>query len=202
MNNSHAISSSRITAAAVIWLVIALAAGASGLLASLFPPIPQLILLGLVLVLLAAFWLSSEFKTWCLGIDLKVFMLFNLVRFVGVYFLILYSEGRLPYDIAVPGGWGDIVTAAFAVVLIVFVPASGKTGWSIYFLWNLLGLIDILFVVATAGRLAMAEPQSMSELLKLPLSLLPTFIVPIIIYIHLVIFLRLYNSKKKGYGII
>jgi hypothetical protein len=146
--------------------------------------------------------LSSKFKAWCLGIDLKVFMLFNLVRFVGIYFLILYSGGRLPYDFAVPGGWGDIVTAAFALVLILFVPASNKTGWSIYFLWNLLGLIDILFVAATAGRLAMAAPESMGELLKLPLSLLPTFIVPIIIYIHLVIFLRLYNSKKKGYGII
>jgi hypothetical protein len=129
-------------------------------------------------------------------------MLFNLVRFVGIYFLILYSGGRLPYDFAVPGGWGDIVTAAFALVRILFVPASNKTGWSIYFLWNLLGLIDILFVAATAGRLAMAAPESMGELLKLPLSLLPTFIVPIIIYIHLVIFLRLYNSKKKGYGII
>lgn len=202
MNNSYTISSSKVAKVFIIWLLIAIAAGASGVLASLVPPIPQLILLGLVLVLLAAFWLSSKLKAWCLGIDLKVFMLFYLVRFVGIYFLILYSEGRLPYDFAVPGGWGDIVTAAFALVLILFVPASGKTGWSIYFLWNLLGLIDILFVVATAGRLAMAAPESMGELLKLPLSLLPTFIVPIIIYIHIVIFLRLYNSKKKGYGII
>ena len=175
----------KIAAIAFIWLVIALITGASGGLLSLSPPLPQLILLGLVCVLLLAFWLVRDFRTWCLGADIKVFLLFNLVRFVGVYFLILHAQGKLPYDFAVLGGWGDIVVAALALGLILFIPASGKTGWFLYFLWNLLGFLDILFVVATAGRLAMADPGSMSELLNLPLSLLPTFIVPIIIFIRI-----------------
>jgi hypothetical protein len=55
-------------------------------------------------------------------------------------------------------------------------------------LWNAAGLLDILFVVATASRLALAEPASMSALLRLPLSLLPTFLVPIIIATHVMIF--------------
>lgn len=202
MDNSRPLSTFGIAAATGIWLVIAVIAGASGFLTSLAPPLPQLILLGLLLILIIAFRLSSRFREWSLSVDINVFILFNLVRFIGVYFLILYSEGRLPYDFAVPGGWGDIVIAALAVLLILFVPASGKTGRSLYFIWNILGLADILFVVATAGRLAMAEPESMGELLKLPLSLLPTFIVPIIIYIHIILFLRLYKSKKRGCGAI
>ena len=187
---------------AAIWLILALLAGASGALASLNPPLPQLVLTGLVILLLLAFLLIRGFRDWCLNVDIKVFLLFNLVRFVGVYFLILYSEGRLPYDFAVLGGWGDIVIAALAIILILFVPAGGKGGLWAYFIWNLLGLLDILFVVATASRLALADPSSMSELLKLPLSLLPTFIVPVIIFIHIILFVRLYRSKDSGRGLI
>lgn len=193
-------SSINIAAIAGVWLIIALIAGASGVLASLRPPLPQFILFGLVIISLLSFWRVDGFKSWCIGIDVKVFLLFNLVRFVGVYFLILYAEGRLPYDFAVLGGWGDIVIAALAVGLILFIPSRGKASWFLFFLWNLLGLLDILFVVATAGRLAMADPASMSELLKLPLSLLPTFIVPVIIFVHIVMFVRLKKSKKIGYG--
>ncbi len=192
----------KIAAIAFIWLIIAFLAGASGILAAAVPPLPQLILLGLIFILLLGFWRIPRFRIWSLGVDIKVFLLFNLVRFVGVYFLILYAQGRLPYGFAVPGGWGDIAVAALVVLLILFVPASGKRGWSLYFVWNLLGLLDILFVVATAGRLALANPDSMSELLKLPLSLLPTFIVPILIYIHIILFIRLHKSRKNGYGVI
>ncbi len=195
-------SSMKIAAIAFIWLILALIAGASGNLTSLNPPLPQIILFGLVIIMLLGFWISPKFRGWCLHVDIKVFLLFNLVRFVGAYFLILYAQGRLPYDFAVLGGWGDIVIAALAVVLILFIPARGKAGWFLYFLWNLLGLLDILFVVATAGRLAMADPSSMSELLNLPLSLLPTFIVPIIIYLHIILFVRLHKSMKMGYSVI
>lgn len=192
-------NSMKVAAVASLWLIIALISGASGNLASLNPPLPQMILFALVIILLLAFWLLRDFRAWCLGVDVKVFLLFNLVRFVGVYFLILHAEGRLPYDFAVIGGWGDIIIAALAVGLILFIPARGKAPWFLYFLWNLLGLLDILFVVVTAGRLAMADPGSMSELLKLPLSLLPTFIVPIIIFFHIILFVRLYKSWKSGY---
>jgi hypothetical protein len=54
-----------------------------------------------------------------------------------------------------------------------------------------LGLADILFVVATAARLALADPASMAALLRLPLSLLPTFLVPLIIASHVVLGVRL-----------
>ncbi len=57
--------------------------------------------------------------------------------------------------------------------------------------YALLGLADILFVVATAARLAAANPESMAALLRLPLSLLPTFLVPLIIASHVVLGVRL-----------
>jgi len=46
-------------------------------------------------------------------------------------------------------------------------------------------------VVVTAARLGVADPESMAALLQLPLSLLPTFLVPLIIASHVVLGVRL-----------
>jgi hypothetical protein len=110
---------------------------------------------------------------------------------VGFYFLWLYEHRQLPFAFEVPGGWGDIVLATLAFVLLVLRPGSRV----IYQVWNTLGSADILFVVSTATRLALADSASMAALLRFPLSLLPTFIVPIIIFTHVVIFLRLKGDR-------
>ncbi len=183
-----------------LWLFLALSAGASGVTARLVPPIPQAVLLGLVVIQLLIYAFYPSFRSWCVTVDLRALVLFHVTRFVGIYFLILYSRGRLPYDFAVPGGCGDIAVAVCAVLISVYVKPGYKAGWSIYLLWNVLGFADILFVVFTATKLALSDPGSMAELLRLPLSLLPTFIVPIIIFTHIVIFARLYTAARRGYG--
>lgn len=182
----------------ILWFLLALIAGISGLTLQMVPPLPQIVLFGLVFVLFLLFWFSSGFRTWILRVDIRLLVAVHLTRFVGIYFLYLYSLNRLPYDFAVLGGWGDIIVAALALLLILFVPISAKRGSLIYFIWNLVGFIDIIFVVATATRLAISDPQSMGELLRLPLSLLPTFLVPIIIFTHIVIFVRLYNVTRNS----
>jgi hypothetical protein len=193
-------SSIAVIIALILWLLLALIAGASGLTTRLVPPFPQAVLLGLVLVQLLMFAFCQRFRSWCMSVDLRALVLFHVTRFVGIYFLILYSRGRLPYDFAVPGGWGDIASAVYAVLVVTYVKPEGKTGWSLYLLWNLLGFADILLVVLTAARLALSNPGSMGELLELPLALLPTFVVPVIIFTHIVIFARLYSAAKRGYG--
>lgn len=195
-------NSMTVIVAVMVWLLAAVLAGVSGLISSLVPPFPQAVLLGLVIIQLLIFAFSPGFKSWCLSFDLRALVFFHLTRFVGIYFLTLYSEGRLPYDFAVPGGWGDIAAAAGALILVLFVRPVRKTGWTLYLSWNLFGLIDILFVVLTAARLASSKPGSMTELLKFPLSLLITFVVPVIIFTHAVIFIRLFISTKRGYQII
>ena len=196
----YARSSIAVIITLILWLLLALIAGASGLFARLVPPLPQAVLLGLVLIQVLMFAFYPGFRTWCMSVDLRALVLFHIIRFVGIYFLILYSRGKLPYDFAVPGGWGDIAVAVYAVLISVYVKPEGVAGWALYLLWNLLGFVDISFVVLTAGRLALSNPGSMAELLKLPLALLPTFVVPVIIFTHLVIFVRLYSAARRGYG--
>ncbi len=189
----------KILIAALVWLLLALLIGASGLLASIPPPFPQAVLFSLVVALFLLFWRSLLFREWMLSVDIRVLILIHVSRFVGIYFLVLYSRGDLPYTFAVPGGWGDIVVAATAIPVSLFLQNEGAISRRILFLWNLFGLADILLVIATASRLAMANPESMTALTRLPLSLLPTFLVPIILFTHIIIFIRLLSSRRKIY---
>ncbi|MBI3868608.1 MAG: hypothetical protein HY299_08765 [Verrucomicrobia bacterium] len=173
-----------------VWLALALLLGGLGVVAAIRPPWPQVLLLGLVGCLVAAYRRSPGFRGWVLSVPISALVAVNLVRFVGIYFLWLHEHRRLPFGFAVPGGWGDICVAAMSAMLLILRPTAPR----IYWIWNTLGLADILFVVATATRLAFADPVPMAPLLRLPLSLLPTFAVPIIIFTHLVVFLRLHRG--------
>ena len=114
----------------------------------------------------------------------------HVTRFVGIYFLVLYRRGQLPYDFAVPGGIGDIIVATLALVLAV-TPLAGATRHRAIRIWNIIGLVDIALVVLTAARLNLADPAPMRAFTYLPLSFLPTFLVPLIIATHVIIFARL-----------
>ena len=168
------------------WLV-----GASGRLSTLRPPAPQLILVGLTVALLAAERLWPTLRRFVETVDLRALVLFHLTRFVGIYFLALHARGELPWAFAVPGGWGDIVVAASALLLVIVARPDTPGGRRAYRPWNVVGLVDILGVVLTAARLAFADPASMRALLHLPLSLLLTFVVPIVIATHVWMLRRL-----------
>jgi hypothetical protein len=181
----------------LVWLVAAIGLGAAGYTASWRPPTPQLVLAGLTALLLAAVVVRPRFRRWLATLDLRWFVAVHLTRFVGFYFLLLYyRDAALPRAFAVPGGWGDIGVATLALALLI---AGGPLDARprLVGAWNALGLLDILFVVATAARLALADPDSMSALLRLPLSLLVTFLVPIIIADHVVVFWRI-GTQREG----
>ena len=181
----------------LLWLLIAVYLGASGRVATWRPPTPQIVLAGLTALVLVAVVTLPRFRRWLRALDLRWLVALHLTRFIGIYFLVLYyRDGALPYAFAVPGGWGDISVAALALGLLV-VARPLETRRRLVGVWNTLGLIDILFVVATASRLALADPDSMNTLLHLPLSLLVTFLVPLIIADHVVVFWRILGAAKS-----
>jgi hypothetical protein len=83
------------------------------------------------------------------------------------------------------------VVAAAALVLVLAARPDTPGGRRAYLAWNVVGLADILGVVLTAARLAFTDPVSMQALLHLPLSLLLTFVVPIIVATHVWMLRRL-----------
>jgi len=178
-----------------LWLVIALVVGASGVLPPMHPPVAVIIICLTVFALVLALRVSPV-REWVAALDPRWLVSFHLTRFVGFYFLVLYDRGELPRGFALYGGWGDIIVATLAALLLLFVPGLATArDRGVVGVWNALGLIDILAVVATAVRSGIADPTSMAALLRLPLSLLPTFVVPIVITTHALLFLRLRSAR-------
>ena len=178
-----------------VWFVAAIIVGASGVLLRVAPPRPQLLIVLLTALLIVAGAYVPSFRAWLASVDLRSVIAMHLTRFIGIYFLVLYSRGLLPFDFAVLGGWGDIVIAATALLWLVFT-RDLKAHRTLLWVWNLCGLIDIIFVVITASRMGEADPASMGPLRTLPLSLLPTFLVPLIIASHVLIFWRLRTASR------
>jgi hypothetical protein len=146
------------------------------------------------LVLLAC-WKVRTIRACVFDIDLRWLVLLHLTRlFAGAYLLVLCQSGQLPCAFATPAGWGDI---GIGVLAVAVVSAMRPTQFAKLFLlsWNSLGLIDIVFVVASALRFGLEDWQSMRALRELPVSLLPTFLVPLIIASHVLIFVRQIRAR-------
>jgi hypothetical protein len=179
------------------WLAAAIPVARSGALARLEPPGPQLVLLGLTAALLALARLWAPLRRLAATIDVRPLVAVHVTRLVGLQFLALHARGALPWAFAVPGGWGDIAVAVTALALVALVDPARPGGRRLYAAWNLLGLADILGVVATAARLAITVPGSMRALMEGPLALLPTFLVPLIVTTHVVLLARLRASRRR-----
>ena len=139
---------------------------------------------------LFACWKISPIRLWVLSVDLRWLVLVHVTRlFAGTYFLLLCQRSQLPCGFGRTAGWGDIVTAVLAVAVV----GAMRTEFAkpLLLTWNTLGLVDIIFVVFSALRFGLQDWQSMHALRELPLSLLPTFLVPLIIASHSLIFVRL-----------
>ena len=181
---------------ALAWLLAAIVIGATGTLPRLRPPAPQLILGSLTFALLAAWRMAGSFRRWVETVDLRWFIAVHTTRFVGFYFMLLCGRAELSCRFAMPAGWGDVFVATGATLLLIFWKlVAARRGWVAA--WNSFALLDILFVVASAARHGMADPASMAAMLRLSLSLLITFLVPLIIASHVFIFSRLTETRSK-----
>jgi hypothetical protein len=174
-----------------VWFVIALVVGASGLLSHAKPPAPQILIAVLSLVSLGLIFGIPTLRQWSATVSLRLLVAVHLTRFVGFYFLYLAERNELAPAFAIPAGRGDIAVAAGALLLLFTRPES-PVGRRFYQLWNVLGTLDILLVIINAAQVGLADPDSMQALLRIPLNLLPTFLVPVIIVSHVLLFHRLF----------
>ncbi|MDD3180164.1 MAG: hypothetical protein PHQ04_07395 [Opitutaceae bacterium] len=178
-----------------LWLIAAILAGQFRLLAHIPAPAVQGILLALTALLLLVYFKVPSLRAWVDGLDLRALVLLHVTRFVGCYFLLLYQRGELPYAYAVPGGWGDNLVAALAVLVSVL-PMKVATRRHAIAIWNTIGLLEMLLFVFTACQLGLQSPWLMKAFTHLPLSLLPTFLLPLLLGTHVIIYLRMAREQK------
>lgn len=187
------------------WFLVAMFVGETELLAVLPGPAVPATVVGLTVLVLATYWQAAPFRAWVNGIDLRWLVALHLTRFVGIYFLVLKARGELSERFALTAGWGDIVVAIGAVVILGFLGVGSVMNRTLItgmrraglIIWNAVGLVDILVVVAVAASVVAVDRDSMEPMLRLPLSFLPTMLVPLIIVTHVLILLRLFQKRGK-----
>ena len=182
--------------AATVWLILAFAAGATGFFLRLPFPGPQLIILGLVVLTLVAGLVPSRLRAWIDAIPLRVLVGVNATRFIGITFLVLAAQGQMNQTFADRAGWGDIATAILAIALVVTWAPITPARRLLYHVWNAFGFLDLVVAVgtATAVTLSGATP-GVERVLTLPLSIVPTFLVPLFLANHVFIFRRLVRGS-------
>ena len=115
----------------------------------------------------------------------------HTLRIVGVLFLILMAQGRLPAAFALPAGLGDIaIGLAAPFVARRLARGDGRAG-AVRF--NVLGILDLI-VAGSLGFLLLdliRVTPSTEPLTLLPLALVPTTAVPLAVALHIVSLRRL-----------
>ncbi len=156
-------------------------------------PIPTVLALNVpVVIFVLWYWISRRFRNFVLGLDLRLLTAMQSWRVIGGMFLVLYHYGLLPARFAYPAGLGDLAIglAAPFVVLSMVLPTLN---WRRHVVWlNVLGLLDfvgVLFfgILLGSNALGLMKGDLTTDIMfELPLSLFPTFLVPLFIMLHII----------------
>ena len=190
----------RLTILAVIaWFAAAVAAGASGMVS--VPGRPPLALAGFLAIPIAgfvtAYRTSAPFRAFTETIPLAFLVGSHVWRFVGLGFVLAWVAGALPAGFGIPEGFGDIVAALGALLLLPAVrKGTASRGWLLA--WNAFGFLDLVSAI-TVGVLysdgpagILGTPTSNTALMvTFPVSLIPTFFVPLFLLAHALTFRRI-----------
>jgi len=178
--------------AVTAWLALALLAGATGFLARLPFPGPQLIFLVLFAATLVATTAVPALRAWVDALPLRTLIGINALRLIGITFLVLAARGQIAPVFAARAGWGDIATALLALILVAAGEPRTPLRRGLTHAWNAFGFLDLVVAVATATAVTLrGTTPGIAPVLYLPLVLIPTFFVPIFLASHVIIFRRL-----------
>ena len=189
----------RTTATAVAFALLVWGAGATALTWHGLPRrvAPPVIVAALVAAQLAAIAVLPRLRSLLAALDPRVFVLPHAVRLVGLWFLVLWRRGELPFGFAVPGGTGDLLVAIGALFIAwAAIPVTTRARHVAFVAWNVIGLLDLTVVVTTAMHFARSAPASLEPLRHFPLVLLPTFAVPLLLASHLVLLVWLLGPSS------
>jgi hypothetical protein len=151
------------------------------------PPLPLgLAVLIPITLFLAWFRASESFRQFVLALNPRVLTMVQSWRIAGFTFVVLYAYHILPGEFALPAGWGDILIGVTApLVAMKLANADHRNG---FILWQALGIADLVTAVATGTAVGLIDPHGIqtSAMTVLPLSMIPTFAVPLLLILHII----------------
>ena len=184
-----------------LWFALSFALGASGAFINRLGT-PPLALLAAVMVptalFLAAYWISRSFHEFVLAADVSLLTATQSWRFAGVGFIALNLLGFLPSYFAWPAGLGDMAIGVTAPWVALALGRNARFASSKTFVaWNVFGIFDFAVLAVGMGAIAplifpnllhAITPQMVTAapMRHLPLSMVPSFLVPMFTIFHLV----------------
>ena len=184
------------------WFTCAVAAGALGVFKnvsdSLALPVAAAALAPIAVFI---FWFtaSSGLRQYLYGLNPRTLTLAHAWRVNGVVFLILSAYGLLPLPFALPAGLGDMAIGATAAwIASRFANPEHK---SVFVLWQILGIADLMIAVTIGTTVRLFDPSGpgMGPMAELPLSLVPTFFVPLFLMFHFVSIAQTRRWQGRSY---
>lgn len=133
---------------------------------------------------LAWFGLSPRFREFALSLNPRVLTFIHSWRAGGMVFLVLASFGILPWLFALPAGLGDMAIGATASYAAFQLATHRRR----FIRWQVLGILDLVVAVLLGTLTGFIEPHAVptSAMTVLPMSLIPTFAVPLFLIFHIV----------------
>ena len=186
-----------------LWFLLALGGSSLGVFDSgQRPPIALGAAAILPVIAFASAYLTWKgFRQFVIASNLRLLTLAQSWRIGGLLFLILYSRDILPAIFALPAGWGDMMIGATAPIVAWAISTKKRFSKQTFVSWSALGMLDLVMAISL-GILASASPLGIfaGELTtkamgKFPLSLIPTFFVPLLFILHLISLSRFRNEN-------
>ena len=158
-----------------------------------------------VAAFLSFYWLSANFRNFILSLDIRTLTMIQHWRVIGFGFLPLYAFGVLPGLFAWPAGLGDVAIGLVAIVMIARIDRDPEFALSKRLVrFHLLGLLDFIVAVVTAGLTAGAFPTLIANGVTSapmdvwPLNIFPSFLVPLFIISHLIVVLKVSHLRRMA----
>lgn len=188
------------------WVGLAIYLGVSGRLA--FSPANPAPLLGILLVapLLAVGVLaltSGKVRATLLGIPPQLLIGLNAMRIGGVLFLLNVVAGSVSGPFPFFAGVGDMITGALAIPLALRIARSKEPSVRTIARWNAFSVLDLIVAIGLSTTSVPGSPLQLihagvgSQAMQyLPLSLVPTVLVPFYLITHAIVAAQLRVRSK------
>jgi len=189
---------------AIGWVLLQSVLGMSGIYQNTEAMPPRLILLGVLpaVIIIISTFLTTQGKAFIDQIDLKTLTYFHSIRIpVEIVLALLFYQGFVSALMTYEGTNFDLFSGISAPIVAYLAYRASKQNKGLLLGWNIVCLILLLNVVITAvfaipspfQKLAFDQPNV--AVLYFPYNLLPTFVVPTVLFGHLVAFRQLIKSK-------
>lgn len=196
-----------ISAIFVTWYGLAFWLGHAGIFIVTADQIPRIqfaillpIALGLIMMLT-----SFQGRAVVAATPLSWLTAIQVYRALGGIFLILWYQGKLPGEFAIPAGIGDIIVGVTAPFVAWLNARGAASAASVTRAWNIFGILDLVVAVGT-GFLTSPSPIQLlaldrpNELITAyPLVMVPAFLVPLSIILHGISLWKL-SAAQTGSG--